>query len=59
MREIDIYVGQKYRVKEDVASYIKRGAVVVIRKKDGEFYRVQDLSKINIWMVAGGYITHA
>ncbi len=45
MREIDIYVGQKYRVKEDVASYIKRGAVVVIRKKDGEFYRVQDLSK--------------
>lgn len=45
MREIDIYVGQKYRVKEDVAPYIKRGAVVVIRKKDGEFYRVQDLSK--------------
>lgn len=45
MREIDIYVGQKYRVKGDVASYIKRGAVVVIRKKDGEFYRVQDLSK--------------
>lgn len=45
MREIDIYVGQKYRVKEDVAPYIKRGAVVVIRKKDGEFYCVQDLSK--------------
>lgn len=45
MRDIDIYVGQKYRVKEDVALYIKRGAVVVIRKKDGEFYRVQDLSK--------------
>lgn len=35
MREIDIYVGQKYRVKEGVAPYIKRGAVVVvIRKKD-------------------------
>lgn len=45
MRDIDIYVGQKYRVKEDVALYIKRGAVVVIRKKDGEFSYVQDLSK--------------
>jgi hypothetical protein len=57
MREIDIYVGQKYRVKEDVASYIKRGAVVVIRKKDGEFIAYKIYLKINIWMVAGGYIT--
>lgn len=45
MRDIDIYVGQKYRVKEDVVSYIKRGAVVVIKEKDGEFSYVQDLSK--------------
>lgn len=45
MRYSDIKVGQKYRVKEDVVSYIKRGAVVVIKEKDGEFSYVQDLSK--------------
>lgn len=56
MREIDIYVGQKYRVKEDVASYIKRGAVVVIRKMES-FIAYKIYLKINIWMVAGGYIT--
>lgn len=45
MRDIDIHVGLKYRVKEDVAPFFKRGAVVVIIEKDGELYRVQDLSK--------------
>ena len=43
MRDIDIYVGQKYRVKEDVALYIKRGAVVVIKEKDGVFLRTRSI----------------
>lgn len=30
MRYIDIKVGLKYRVKEDIDIFIKRGAVVVI-----------------------------
>lgn len=45
MRDIDIKVGQKYRVKEDVEHFIKRGAIVVIRKKEGTTAYVQDLSK--------------
>lgn len=47
MRDIDIYVGQKYRVKEDVALYIKRGAVVVIRKMES-FLTYKIYLKINI-----------
>lgn len=45
MRDIDVEVGQKYRVIEDVGKYIKQGAVVVIIGKDKECSYVQDLSK--------------
>lgn len=45
MRYIDIKVGLKYRVKEDIDIFIKRGAVVVIEKKAKTDALVQDLSK--------------
>lgn len=45
MRYIDIKVGLKYRVKEDIDIFIKRGAVVVIEKKAKTDAIVQDLSK--------------
>lgn len=47
MREIDIEVGQKYRVKENVVPFFKQGAVVqVLRKNDNDdVVFVQDLSK--------------
>lgn len=45
MRYIDIKVGLKYRVKEDIDIFIKSGAVVVIKKKTETGVYVQDLSK--------------
>lgn len=45
MRDIDIKVGLKYRVKEDIAIFIKSRAVVVIEKKTETGVFVQDLSK--------------
>lgn len=45
MRDIDIKVGLKYRVKEDIDIFIKSGAVVVIEKKAKTDAIVQDLSK--------------
>ena len=37
MREIDIEVGQKYRVKENVVPFFKQGALVqVLRKNDND-----------------------
>lgn len=33
MRDIDIYVGRKYRVKENVGNFVKKGAVVRVLVK--------------------------
>lgn len=46
MREIDIEVGQKYRVKVNVVPFFKQDAVVqVLRKDNDNTVFVQDLSK--------------
>ncbi len=45
MREIDIEVGQKYRVKENVGHFVKKGAVVRVLVKGPIATSVQDLSK--------------
>lgn len=45
MRDIDIYVGRKYRVKENVGNFVKKGAVVRVLVKGPIATSVQDLSK--------------
>lgn len=45
MREQDIIVGEKYRMKTELADFVKEGVIVKVLSVDGDSVYVQDLSR--------------